>query len=224
VTLFYEGAVYQTVEFTAAADGSLALYVEFILGDAGTWTIHAAVDGTACAAEVTIFILGDIAGHPFKADVTWLRQSGITTGCTPRTFCPDTPVTREQMASFLVRALAFPPTLTDFYTDDEGSVHEDDINRLAASRVTTGCTATLFCPTDPVTREQMASFLVRGLSPPDTTTDFFTDDAASVHQSDINRLAASGITTGCTATLFCPGALVTRGQMSAFLHRGLEPG
>ena len=37
------------------------------------------------------------------------------------------------MASFLVRALGLPATGSDFFTDDESSVHESDINRLAAA-------------------------------------------------------------------------------------------
>ncbi|MDH4117739.1 MAG: S-layer homology domain-containing protein [Acidimicrobiia bacterium] len=35
----------------------------------------------------------------------------------------------------------------------------------------------------------------------------------------MNALAASGITTGCTSTAFCPNDVVTRGQMAAFLRR-----
>jgi len=65
----------------------------------------------------------------------------------------------------------------------------------------------------------MASFLVRALDLPPTSTDFFADDAGLVHEQDINRLAASGITTGCAANRFCPNSVVTREQMAAFLHR-----
>jgi hypothetical protein len=65
------------------------------------------------------------------------------------------------MASFLVRAKGLPATGTDFFTDDEGSIHEDDINRLAASGITTGCSPGLYCPTREVTREEMAAFLHR---------------------------------------------------------------
>ena len=164
---------------------------------------------------------GDIEGSAFKSEIAWLTESGITTGCAADRFCPTQAVTREQMASFLVRALRLPPTSTDFFTDDEASIHESDINRLAASGITGGCAAGRFCPGTAVAREQMASFLTRGLRLPATGTDFFADDAASVHQADINRLAASGITGGCAPGRFCPGGLVTREQMAAFLQRAL---
>ena len=163
----------------------------------------------------------DIAGNTFAADIAWLYGSGITTGCSATLFCPDDPVTRGQMAAFLDRALHLPSTTTDFFTDDNGTTFETDINRLAASGITTGCTATHYCPKAEVTRGQMAAFLDRALHLPSTTTDFFTDDNGTTFEANINRLAAAGITTGCTATHYCPKAEVTRGQMAAFLHRAL---
>jgi hypothetical protein len=42
----------------------------------------------------------------------------------------------------------------------------------------------------------MASFLARALNLPAATADFFTDDAGSIHEADINRIAEAGITTG----------------------------
>jgi hypothetical protein len=67
------------------------------------------------------------------------------------------------MASFLVRALAYPGSSVDFFTDDNTSIHQADINSLGQSGVTTGCTPTTFCPDATITREQMAAFLFRSL-------------------------------------------------------------
>jgi hypothetical protein len=167
----------------------------------------------------------DIDGHQFEQEITWLYQEGITTGCTPTTFCPDSSVTREQMASFLVRAFDLAPSSVDRFTDDNGTFHENDINALAAAGITTGCTPTTYCPKGVVSRQEMASFLVRAL--PDvgpSSDDQFVDDDGSPHEPDINGLALSGITNGCNpaAGLFCPLNPVTRGQMAAFLFRGLS--
>ncbi len=127
------------------------------------------------------------------------------------------------MAAFLDRALHLPVTATDYFTDDAGTTFEGNINRLAASGITTGCGPTTFCPTADVTRGQMAAFLDRAFHLPVTATGYFTDDAGTTFEGNINRLAASGITKGCSPTTFCPGAgaEVTRGQMAAFLHRAL---
>jgi glucose/arabinose dehydrogenase len=161
----------------------------------------------------------DIAGSIFYFDILWAHGTGVTVGCTATAFCPNNAVTREQMASFLVRALGLPATGTDFFTDDWNSVHQSDINRVAAAGIASGCGGGRFCPSLELSREQMASFLVRAFRLPHTGSDFFSDDAGSIHQSDINRLAASGITTGCGGTRYCPLETVTRGQMTAFLHR-----
>ena len=50
------------------------------------------------------------------------------------------------------------------FTDDDGSVFEEEIETLYANGVTTGCTTTTFCPTGLVTREQMAAFVIRALA------------------------------------------------------------
>lgn len=166
----------------------------------------------------------DIAGTTFVDDIVWAAENGITKGCqaSPPMFCPNDPVTREQMATFLDRALDLPDATDDYFSDDDGSPHEGAINRVAEAGITFGCAPGLFCPKAPVLRDQMASFLVRAYAIPPSGTDFFTDDEGNVHEANINALAESGITTGCTATTFCPSNPVTRGQMTAFLRRAAD--
>ena len=165
----------------------------------------------------------DMAGSAFADDIAWMYSTGITTGCGNDRYCPAAPVRRGQMAAFLVRALG----LTDVdpavdFVDDDQSVFEDDVNKLATAGITFGCGADRFCPNGDVSRGQMAAFLVRalGLTDVDPAIDFVDDDL-SVFESDINKLATAGITFGCGGNRFCPGASVTRGEMAAFLRRGL---
>lgn len=173
------------------------------------------------AGPVPASPFNDTVGSPFYNDIMWLVDAGITSGCGNGKFCPRSAVTREQMASFLVRGLKLPATSTDFFSDDDSSGHRADINALAASKITGGCAEGRFCPSRIVTREQMASFLVRALDLPTTSVDYFADDAGSPHEADINRLAASGITGGCGTASFCPSASINREQMAAFLHRAI---
>jgi hypothetical protein len=171
---------------------------------------------------VPAFPLVDARFSTFKLDIEWVFAEGITFGCSAERYCPNDPVTREQMASFLVRALDLSGTPPDAFTDDETSSHEHNINLLAAAGITSGCGPGLYCPKAVVKRDQMASFLARALDLPATATDYFTDDEVNTHEANINRLRAAGITTGCTATTYCPTADVTRGQMAAFLHRAFD--
>jgi Lysyl oxidase/S-layer homology domain len=163
--------------------------------------------------------IDDWSGSPFAADIGWAFANGITTGCAPDFFCPNDPVPRQQMASFLARARALPPPIGDYFVDDAGSIHEADINRVREAGIAFGCGAFLFCPAQTVTREQMASFLARARSLPPPIGDYFVDDAGSPHEADINSAYEAGITFGCGAFAYCPTTPVTRGQMSAFLHR-----
>ena len=162
-------------------------------------------------------------GAKFRSDIAWLLTEGITAGCSdsPPLYCPNGLVTRGQMATFLSRALDLPSTSTDFFGDDESNVHEASINRLRAAGITSGCAPGRYCPDGRVTRAQMATFLSRALDLVSTSTDFFGDDETNKHEASINRLAAAGITSGCGPGRFCPDGIVTRGQMAAFLHRGL---
>jgi hypothetical protein len=114
----------------------------------------------------------DDNGNIFEADIEWLAGEGITKGCNPPAndrFCPDDYVTRGAMAAFLVRALGY----TDdgggnLFVDDDGSVFENDIDRLGTAGVTKGCNPPAndrFCPNAYVTRGAMAAFLHRALAP-----------------------------------------------------------
>ncbi|HSJ35610.1 MAG TPA: BACON domain-containing protein [Acidimicrobiia bacterium] len=123
--------------------------------------------------------------------------------------------------------LAGPAGAVGTFDDDDGNVHESNIEAIAALGITLGCNPpanTLYCPDDYVTRQQMASFLVRTFDLPPAPAGQFTDTAGSVHENDINALAASGITRGCNPPAndqYCPRDVVTRGQMAAFMARGL---
>ena len=94
-----------------------------------------------------------------------LAELEITRGCLlhPARYCPDQPVTRAQMASFLTRAFDLPPAETAGFADMVGNVHSDNIDALAASNITLGCSThpARFCPDRPVTRAEMATFLAR---------------------------------------------------------------
>ena len=170
----------------------------------------------------TTKVFSDIAGSTFATEIIWLTAQGITRGCGPDSYCPDDPVTRAQMATFLARALNPPATGNDYFDDDNDSTHQDNINRLAQTKITRGCGPDSYCPDDPVTRAQMATFLARALNPPATGNDYFDDDNDSTHQDNINRLARTKITRGCTPDSYCPDDPVTRAQMAAFLYRARD--
>jgi hypothetical protein len=177
----------------------------------------------------------DVSTTSFATDhIMAIKAAGITTGCVPGvSYCPSNNVTREQMAAFLVRAVEGEPAST--YCDSgivfndvsTSSVFCKYIKRLYELGITTGCVPNVsYCPSDNVTREQMAAFLVRAIEGNPGAgycgaTQPFTDvSTSSGFCGHIKRLVELGVTTGCGGGNYCPADNVTREQMAAFLARG----
>ncbi|MBL8211366.1 MAG: S-layer homology domain-containing protein [Bryobacterales bacterium] len=171
------------------------------------------------------------SSNSFFDFVNVMKLWSITTGCTPTTYCPGESVKRGQMAVFLIRSMlgdnfTFPQTP---YFTDVPATHTffKYIQKMRELGITSGCTATTYCPDNNVTRGEMAVFLTRGkmrallgddFSFP--TQSYFTDVPSShPYHKFIQKLRELGVTSGCTATTYCPDAVVTREQMAAFVVR-----
>ena len=115
-------------------------------------------------------IFADVPPGTLQADfIEQLFHDGITAGCSasPMLYCPSANVTRDQMAVFLLRAEHGPSYVPPAAT---GTVFADVpanapfaafIEQLAAEGITAGCGGGNYCPGSPVTRSNMAVFLVR---------------------------------------------------------------
>jgi uncharacterized protein (DUF1800 family) len=177
---------------------------------------------------------GDVSqSSAFHASVETIIRDGITSGCGGGNYCPSSPVTRAQMAVFLLRAEHgsgyVPPTATGTIFGDvhQGDFAADWIEQLYTEGITGGCQAGTppnYCPSSSVTRGQMAVFLLKiyhgtGYAPPAATGVFSDVPTTSPLAPWIEELARLSVTTGCGGTQFCPNNAVTRGQMAVFLAK-----
>lgn len=111
------------------------------------------------------------------------------------------------------------------FVDDDNSVHQPNIEAIAAEEITRGCNPPIndrFCPDDGVTRGEMAAFLTRAKNLKPVDVDHFTDDSGHTFEGVINSLAEGEITRGCNPpsnSRFCPDREMTRGEMAAMLVR-----
>ena len=151
------------------------------------------------------------------------------TGCGRGRLCPEDHLLRWEMAVWLVRVVddGVDPRSTGrsrFADVDEDAWWSPHVERLANLGITEGCkTEPLsYCPDQPVSRAQMASFLVRAFKLPRAGSAGFVDTAGSVHARNIDAIYAAEITIGCAAIplMYCPGRYTTRAQMARFLIRG----
>jgi hypothetical protein len=173
-------------------------------------------------------------GAPFYNEIGKLSARNITSGCSTGNYCPNDPVTREQMAAFILRSLgqfSLPiPTQQRFNDVPPSSPFYAFVDQMAVRQISLGCSSNppLYCPGDVVTREQMAAFLIRALgefNPPTPPSQRFSDvPTTSPFYKFVDRMAVLGITSGCSANppLYCPGATVTRGQMAVFLTKAFN--
>ncbi len=195
-------------------------------------TAEARRDVMSAALDFLGTVFADVPrGHWAKKWVEALYRNGITQGCgmSPRVYCPETEVTRQQMAFFLLRAkegktYTPPPCTTPPFNDvPVGSTYCPWIQELALRGITKGCGNGNFCPTSPVTRQQTAFFLLTSLEgtsytpPPCTETPFIDVPEESSYCPWVQELALRGLTSGCGGGAYCPTSPVTRAQMAKFL-------
>ncbi len=184
--------------------------------------------------RATTAIFADVTAPDYFFDFAGLMyQSAITSGCSsqPLDYCPNSTTTRAQMAVFLITAIergnSFSYSTTPYFTDvPPSSAYFKFIQKLRDLGITNGCSPTTYCPNDSVTRAQMAVFIIasRYGATPFTfpSTPYFTDVApASPFFPFVQKMAQSGITSGCAPGTYCPDQVLTRGQMGVFVVTGL---
>lgn len=187
------------------------------------------INSASCLTEASTFI--DVPpSHIYFDFVETIFANGVTGGCGGDYYCPDAPVSRAQMAVFLLKSmfgsLYVPPPATGGVFDDVApqDFAADWIEELASLQITAGCTPTTYCPGASVTREQMAAFLLKTLygfdHVPPAAASVFSDVADSdPFEPWIMELYNLGITGGCaTGPLrYCPTNPNSRGEMAVFL-------
>jgi uncharacterized repeat protein (TIGR01451 family) len=224
-----------TLSGGAITAGQGTAQITFTAGSAGTTMILTVVDSVlGCDSSpgrrnVQVHFLDVPPGHGFYTFVNTLARNQVTGGCGGGNYCPDVSIPREQMAVFLLVAKEgagyLPPACTTPMFADVpcSSPFARWINELARRGVTGGCGGANFCPSAPVTREQMSVFLLvtkegTGYNPPACTTPTFADvPCSSPFAKWIEELARRGITGGCGGGNYCPLAPNTRGQMAVFI-------
>ena len=202
-------------------------------------------------------------GHFFRDAINCIAYHRITTGSGDgTTFSPSQDVTRWQMALFIARAATaagvdLDDAMDAGFTDigDAPEVSRDAINQLAVNGIIPE--ATTYRPNDPMTRGEMALFLVGfldkaapnvtinedgaimlGVGSDATGADDYFADVRALSSPSVDQAAAAlfelGVTTGSSKAAdvidptqtpldvkFDPEGTVTRGAMAAFITRAL---
>ena len=115
---------------------------------------------------------------------------------------------------------------TGRFADDDGNVHEANIEVIAGLRITLGCNPPgndRYCPGAQVTRAQMMVFLARALGQagnPEAAVSRFSDVPPNAwYLPSLERLAELGIARPSENGTFRPDEPLTRRDMAVFLTR-----
>jgi hypothetical protein len=239
-TLLYGDELPAPGGVAVGSDGMVYLSVCTLCG-AGqgmVWRIDPAVASDSATAsacppdEVPGSGFADIAPSSHREAIECAAWWGVVNGFSATSFVPDGNITRAQVASMIARALRaagvdLPTDAPDAFPDDNGSIHEADINALADAGVILGQPDGNFNPSGDVSRAQVASMVARAYLVAAGTAlaagpEAFTDDAGSVHEADINAVAAAGWVNGVGGGLFNPDGNATRAQFSSIIARMLS--
>jgi hypothetical protein len=103
------------------------------------------------------------------AAINRLANAGIVTGRTDTEYAPAMIVRRDQMASFIARAIRHVTGVdrasdNDHFRDvEEDNPHRRNINGLYEEGVVRGFALDIYAPANPVRRDAMAAFVMRGM-------------------------------------------------------------
>lgn len=196
-----------------------------------------ATDDSCPAGSVPEDALSDVAaGSAHETAVDCIVWWQIAKGVSRSSYAPELAIERAQMATFLANLITksggtLPEPSSDRFSDDNDSVHEDNINRLAEAGVVEGLADGGYGPTLVVSRGQMATLLVaayderarQAAEPPlPAGPDAFADDNGTTHEKSIDKAAAAGIAAGTASGEYAERSPVQRDQMASFVARTLD--
>ena len=198
-----------------------ALLLALILTLSLSVTAYAAVEDTG---------FSDVAADAWYADaVTYVRDNGLMSGTSDKTFTPGGTMTRGMLVTTLYR-MAGSPSLENEdlgypFADVPGDAwYADGVYWARLAGVVGGYSEDQFGPDDPVTREQIAAILWRYAGSPaaESGTDFADEGSISAYAAQaVDWARTNGIVNGVEGNRFLPQSSATRAQVATILRNYL---
>jgi glucose/arabinose dehydrogenase len=168
----------------------------------------------------------DDDGNFHEGAIEAIKAANITLGCGGTLYCPGAPVTRAEMAVFLIRALLESPIAHrgTFSDVPNGQWYTGYVERIAQLGIATGYPDGTYRPNNPISRGEMAVLLMRALNQqPAAFQGTFSDvPNGQFFTGAVERIALLGITIGCGGGRYCPFDQVLRDQMATFIARAFN--
>ena len=219
-----------TASFTVRPRNGLSanVYNDSLTVQAGAYSARVNLRFTVMP-KIPALAFTDVAvDYTFAADITYVSQKGLMSGKSNNQFKPQDPITRGQLVLILYRLEGQPAVSgTGFRDVASGSAYDNAVKWAAAANITNGGSDGLFKPNEPITRQQLATFLYRynvnkGYNTANKADLSKFADAAAVSSYAKDAIAwanGAGLVNGTSDGKLNPGGGATRGQAAAILHR-----
>ncbi|MEG1869016.1 MAG: S-layer homology domain-containing protein [Clostridiales bacterium] len=170
-------------------------------------------------------------------DVEFVLAQGLFKGTSESTFGPQEPMTRAQFVTTLGRnngvVDSTPQNLGNckFSDVDNGAYYGSQIAWAVEKGITKGINATDFCPNKTISRQDMATMMMRyatamGIKLPPPSTALFDDNSniTEYAKEAVYTMKAANIIKGKTDNVFDANGFTLRGEVAAVLHRFVKLG
>ncbi len=160
-------------------------------------------------------VLTDIQGHWAEKSIQQLVDLGAIAGYPDSSFLPDNTITRAEFVQMLVKALALKQQGTQVFEDTKGHWAEHSIATAIANGIVSGFDADHFGPDVRITREQIASMVMRAAQLTAGTENLLFTDQAEISvwaRASVATLTRDGIIAGYTDGSFRPLQSATRAE------------
>ena len=185
--------------------------------------------------ELGVSVMTDVAKNQwFYNDVAFCIYEDLFKGMTETTFGPDLDMTRGQFVTVLGRYAGIEENddsasavkkFSDVEADDYFAAY---VAWAVEKGITDGVSATSFAPEEPMSREQMATFMTRfakamNISLAEADHVKFADDEkiGDWAKDAVYRMKAAGLLEGRDGNAFDPQGKTLRSEVAAVLHRFL---
>lgn len=188
------------------------------------FTKFAVLGVTKSMGDKPVTSLTDIAGNWAEVNIKKLVALGSIGGYPDGRFKPDSPITRAEFATVLVKTFNLPAQEGKGFADTADHWSKDYISAATANRIVNGYSDTQFGPDDFITREQMAVMIVN-TAKLNTVTEgkSFTDQnqISPWAQKAVATASSNSIITGYPDGSFNPQGNATRAEAVTVIAKTL---
>ncbi|OQA10083.1 MAG: Endo-1,4-beta-xylanase A precursor [Firmicutes bacterium ADurb.Bin373] len=180
----------------------------------------------------------DIAGHWAQKEIEYMAAKGYVAGVGENQFAPESKITRAEFASILARMAGLEPAApaAERFSDVPADAwYRGAVGAAATAGLVYGKSENSFAPDEPITREQMASMLVRFMAKKGSAAAISDTDTAEMLAgfSDAGEISGwaslpvasavrDGLMVGRDNGMFIPLGDATRAEATVVLYRVLQ--